>query len=154
MCSHFAPHLTRRLCGFFILDWGFCALKAARNLYWRRRWSSSPGLLYLLFGQIQATDVQQDLRVSWLGCGNRLDSGLGLHDLHPHGGCHQDHTVWWAAHWGGRAASCVKTTSAGSIFTHSVASSSNVLVSPSAFSIPSFCCSLWTIHPSFLPAED
>lgn len=30
-----------------------------------------------------------------------LDSGLGFHDLHSHGGCHQDHSLWWAAHRGG-----------------------------------------------------
>lgn len=63
--------------------------------------SSCPGLLRLLFGQIQASDLQQGLRVSRLGHCPRLDSGLGLHDLHPHGGRHQDHPVRRATYRGG-----------------------------------------------------
>lgn len=60
--------------------------------------TSCPGLLRLLLGQIQATDVQQGLQVSRVGHRTRLDSGLGLHDLHPHGGRHQDHPIGRAAH--------------------------------------------------------
>lgn len=55
--------------------------------------SPSPGLLYLLFGQIQAADLQQTVPVSRLGRRSRVDSGLGFHDLHPHGGRHQDHPI-------------------------------------------------------------
>lgn len=64
---------------------------------------SCSGLLRLLSGQIQAADVQQGLRVSRLGHRTRLDSGLGLHDLHPHGGGHQDHPIRRAAYRGGRS---------------------------------------------------
>ena len=58
-------------------------------------------MLCLFFGQIHAVEVQQGVRVSWLVHWTGLDSGPGLHDLHPHGGCHQDHPIRWAAHRGG-----------------------------------------------------
>lgn len=74
-----------------------------RRAVWRCPCPPPSGLLCLLSGQIQAADVQQGLRVSRLGHRARLDSGLGLHDLHPHGGRHQDHPIRRTADRGGRS---------------------------------------------------
>lgn len=52
-----------------------------------------PGLLCLLPGEVQASDLQQSVRVPRLVHRSGLVLGPVLHDLHPHGDGHQDLTV-------------------------------------------------------------
>lgn len=54
-------------------------------------------MLSVLPGQIQAADLQQGVPVPGLGHRAGLGAGSGLHDLHSHGGRHQDPPIRRAA---------------------------------------------------------
>ncbi|KAL0159666.1 hypothetical protein M9458_043391, partial [Cirrhinus mrigala] len=55
-------------------------------------------MLCLLIGQVHALEIQQSLRVPGLVHWSRLDPRPRVHDLHPNGGCDQNHSIRWTPH--------------------------------------------------------